>query len=73
MENNSISRTSSICTHEAIIIGSFSGGESENNFQITPKHAESENSTVKSGIMNNQKEFEGNSIKQKILKLFCFK
>jgi hypothetical protein len=71
MQNNSISRTSSICTHEGMIVGSLPGNEPDDNFQITPKHAESENGTVKDGIINSHQQWENNSIKHKILKLFC--
>jgi hypothetical protein len=71
MQNNSISRTSSICTHEGMIVGSLPGNEPDDNFQITSKHAGLENEAVKNGIINNFQQWENNSIKHKILKLFC--
>lgn len=71
MQNNSISRSSSICTCEGIIVGSFSGSEIDHNDYGFQNNDQLGKDSIKNEAIDSHKEWESNCIKHKILRIFC--
>lgn len=65
-----VSRTSSMETIDNFRVGSFSGSDTESDARTPQLNSSPEEKTVTGNQITNQ-QWQSNSIKKKLLKLFC--